>query len=221
MKRALPPAGLIALACVIEILSMTPLSTFPSLIPVFRAEWGISNTAAGWISGVYFAGMLGAVAVFTALTDRMDPKRIFLLGLAISCLGALGFALSAEGAWSAGAWRLLQGVGLGGTYMPGLKLLTDLLPARNASRATAFYTATYFLAAGLSYLVALELEAAFGWVWTFAAVALGPAGRSAARAAAAPGAAAERAPAARPAARLPPGARQPARARLRADLRAA
>jgi MFS family permease len=174
MKRVLPPAGLIALACVIEILSMTPLSTFPSLIPVFRAEWGISNTAAGWISGVYFAGMLGAVAVFTALTDRIDPKRIFLLGLAISCLGALGFALSAAGAWSAGAWRLLQGVGLGGTYMPGLKLLTDLLPVRNASRATAFYTATYFLAAGLSYLVALELEAAFGWVWTFAAVALGP-----------------------------------------------
>ena len=112
--------------------------------------------------------------MFTALTDRVDPKRVFVVGLAIGCLGALGFALSAAGAWSAGAWRLMQGIGLGGTYMPGLKLLTDLLPARSASRATSFYTATYFLAAGLSYLVALELEASFGWVWTFALVALGP-----------------------------------------------
>ena len=74
MRPALPPAGLIALACAIEILSMAPLATFPSLIPLFRAEWAISNSEAGWISGIFFAGMLGAVAVFSALTDRVSAK---------------------------------------------------------------------------------------------------------------------------------------------------
>ena len=174
MKPRLPPAALIGLACLIEVLSMAPLSTFPSLIPVFRAAWGISNTEAGWISGVFFAGMLGAVAIGTALTDRVDARRVFASGLAIGGLGALGFAGSATGVWSAGLWRLLQGVGFGATYMPGLKLLTDLLPVRSASRATSFYTATYYLGAGLSYLLAIDLEAALGWRFTYALVATGP-----------------------------------------------
>ena len=155
---------------------MAPLSTFPSLIPIFRAAWGISNTEAGWISGVFFAGMLGAVAIGTALTDRVDARRVFASGLAIGGLGALGFAGSATGVWSAGFWRLLQGIGFGATYMPGLKLLTDLLPVRSASRATSFYTATYYLGAGLSYLLAIDLEAALGL-----ALHLRPGGDGAAR----------------------------------------
>ena len=91
---------------------MTPLSAFPALIPVFRAAWGISNTEAGWVSGMFFAGMLGAVAVGTALTDRVDARLVLIGGLAIGGLAALGFARAADGAWSAGLWRLLQGVGL-------------------------------------------------------------------------------------------------------------
>jgi MFS family permease len=174
MRSRLPPAALIGLACIIEVLSMAPLSTFPSLIPVFRAAWGLSNTEAGWISGVFFAGMVGAVAIGTALTDRIDARRVFASGLAIGGLGALGFADAAQGVWSAGFWRLLQGVGFGATYMPGLKLLTDLLPAHSASRATSFYTATYYLGAGLSYLLAVDLEGALGWRSTYALVAAGP-----------------------------------------------
>jgi MFS family permease len=125
----LPAGRLIALVCAIEILSMAPLAAFPALIPVFRNVWAISNTEAGWISGVFFAGMLGAVALGTALTDRLDAKLVFGSGLAISALAALGFAGTAEDAWSAGFWRVLQGMGFGATYMPGLKLLTDLLPS--------------------------------------------------------------------------------------------
>lgn len=168
------PGGLIAVACVVEILSMTTLATFPSLIPAFRADWSISNTAAGWIGGIYYVGLMLAVALSTALTDRTNAKTVFLAGLAIGAIGALGFALSASGAWSAGLWRLLQGIGLGATYMPGLKLLNDLLPEQARSRATAIYTASYYLAAGLSYFLALELAHRVGWAWTFGLAALGP-----------------------------------------------
>ena len=174
MRPVLSPGGLMLLACAGLNLGMVSLSLFPALIPVFREAWDLSNTAAGWISGVYFAGMLGAVALFTALTDRFDAKQVFLAGLAISLVSSLGFALSAEGAWSAGFWRLCQGIGLGGVYMPGLKLLTDVLPETHRSRATSFYTASYYIMAGLSFIFALELEAALGWRWTFGLAALGP-----------------------------------------------
>ena len=168
------PATFIFLFCVIETLSMVTLSTFPSLIPVFQGEWEISNAAAGWISGLFFAGFLIAVVLMTTLTDRIEPKGIFLGALALGFFASLGFALWADGTLSAGFWRLLQGLALGGTYMPGLKIMTDHLPGRAQSRGTAVYTATYYLAAGLSYFIALELEPRVGWSWTFGLTAVGP-----------------------------------------------
>jgi MFS family permease len=99
---------------------MSAFVTFPALLPTFQQEWALSNTQAGWISGIFFAGYVLAVPVLTSLTDRIDPRRVFLAAMALSALATAGFGLMASGAWSASFWRLLQGVGFAGTYMPGL-----------------------------------------------------------------------------------------------------
>ncbi len=153
---------------------MTAFATFPTLIPAFRTQWAINNTEAGWISGVFFIGYLVAVAILTALTDRVSAKRIYLLSMALSAVAAAGFAFSAEGVWSASFWRMLQGIGLAGTYMPGLKALTDQLPERAHGRGTAFYTASFGIGTSLSYYLSGLLYDAVGWQWTFALCALGP-----------------------------------------------
>lgn len=172
-SRPFTPVQLIGVSCLIEVLSMMSLSTFPSLIPVFRTEWGISNTEAGTISGLFFAGELLAVTVLAVMTDRMDAKPIFIASLALGAFSAFGFMLSND-MWTAGFWRLMQGIALGGTYMPGLKILTDHLPVSHRARGTSFYTATYYLAAGLSYFLALEAEPLLGWKWTFGLTGAGP-----------------------------------------------
>jgi MFS family permease len=169
------PGLLIATMCVVEAAGMSAFATFPTLIPLFRQEWGISNTEAGWISGIYFAGYVGAVAVLTALTDRADAKRVYLCSMALSVASALGFALFATGPWTASIWRLLQGIGLAGTYMPGLKALIDVLPERLHSRGTAFYTSSFGVGASLSYYMSGLLSDALGWEWAFAVLAIGPA----------------------------------------------
>jgi MFS family permease len=174
MRRA-SPAVVIFAVCVAEIMGMTAFSTFPALLPTFNAEWGLSNTAAGWIGGVYFVGYLLSVPVLVTLTDRIDPRRIYLAAMALSVVSALGFALAADGVVSASVWRGLQGVGLAGTYMPGLKALTDMLPDRLQSRAVAFYTASFGVGSSLSFVVAGELEALLDWRWAFGLSAIGPA----------------------------------------------
>ncbi len=168
------PGLLIATVCVIEALGMSAFATFPTLIPLFQQAWGISNTGAGWISGIYFAGYVAAVAILTALTDRVDAKRVYLWSMALSVISALGFAVFASGTWSASFWRLLQGVGLAGTYMPGLKALTDVLPERLQSRGTAFYTSSFGVGASLSYYLSGVLSESLGWQWTYALLAIGP-----------------------------------------------
>src|SRR4030095_1534148 len=52
--------------------------------------------------------------------------------------------------WSASLFRSLAGVALAGTYMPGLKILTDTITGPKQSRWLAFYTASFSLGAGAS-----------------------------------------------------------------------
>jgi MFS family permease len=165
---------LVVLLCLAEVLSLTGFSTFAGLLPGFLAEWRLSNTEAGWINGLYFASYMLGVPVLVALTDRIDPRRVYVLSAILTAMSALGFGLIAEGFWSATGFRALAGFGLAGTYMPGLKALTDHVGPEHRSRFIAFYTASFSIGSSLSFLLAGEIDAWFGWRWTFVLVGLGP-----------------------------------------------
>ena len=166
--------GLVLAMCVGEVASLMPLATFPALVPQFSLAWGLSNTEAGWISGIYYLGYMLFVPVLVSLTDRIDARSIFLVSAGVSALATLGFAIAADGPWSALFWRLVAGAGLAGTYMPGLKALTDRGPLANQSRGIALYTASYSVGAGLSFLLAGIAVDLYGWRGAFYASALGP-----------------------------------------------
>ena len=157
---------------------MSAFSTYPALLPVIRQTWGLSNSAAGVVSGVYFAGYMIAVPVLATLTDRIDARRVYLFAACLSAAGALGFGLFAWGLPSAIAWQVVGGMGLAGTYMPGLKILADALADRTTdriqSRAIAFYTSTFGVGTSLSFWLAGGVAAALPWHWAFALAAIGP-----------------------------------------------
>ena len=168
-------ARLILVLCTAEVAGMAGFATFPALLPTFLAEWRLSNTEAGWISGIYYLGYVGLVPVLVSLTDRVDPRRIYLGAMALSTVATLAFGLAATGFWSALGLRVLAGVGLAGTYMPGLKILSDHIEGPRQSRAIAFYTASFSIGASLSFLLSGEIAEWLDWRWAFALAALGPA----------------------------------------------
>ncbi|MFN4087446.1 MAG: MFS transporter [Alphaproteobacteria bacterium] len=159
--------GLVFAMCAAEVLAMLGFSAFPALLPFFRELWGLSNTEAGWISGVFFAGYTAAVPVLVTLTDRVDPKRIWLFSAVVTVVAYLGFALLADGFWSAMLFQALAGVGLAGTYMPGLRALSDQVGGTQ-SRAVAFYTSAFGIGTASSFPIAHWLAGGFGWQWAFA-----------------------------------------------------
>ena len=146
--------------CVAESFSMAAFAAYVTLLPLFQKAWGLSNTEAGLIGGIAFAGYMTAVPVLSALTDRVDSRRIYLGACCLSALGAAGFALYAQGLWTALAFQFVIGAGLGGTYMPGLKTLTDQLEGSAQARATAFYAASFGVGSSLSIVAA-------GWLARF------------------------------------------------------
>lgn len=165
---------LTATMCGAEVLSMTGFAAYTTLLPQLQREWGLSNSEAGAISGFLFAGYMLSVPVLTSLTDRMDSRRIYLGACLLASIGAAFFAFFGAGFWSAAFAQFLIGAALGGTYMPGLKALTDHLEGAAQSRATAFYTASFGVGSTISILVAGKIGATIDWHWAFWFGAVGP-----------------------------------------------
>lgn len=155
---------------------MTGTMYFPALLPSLQSEWGLTNTEAGWINGVFFAGYAAISPLLVGLTDRVDARRIYLPSAALATLSLFLFGWLAEGTWTAAALRLLAGIGLAGTYMPGLRALSDNVAGPKQSRYIVFYTATYGIGASLSVWLAGLIEPLVGWRQGAEILALGPLG---------------------------------------------
>jgi predicted MFS family arabinose efflux permease len=92
--------------------------------------------------------------------------------VALTVASHLGFAVFAEGFWSALAMRALAGVGWAGTYMTGLKLLADRVDPVLMSRAVAGHAASIGIAGSLSFVFAGALSHWYGWREAFLGGAL-------------------------------------------------
>jgi MFS family permease len=170
----LTPVQLTLLMCVAEVLSMTGFAAYTTLLPTLQEEWTLSNSEAGLISGIYYGGFVAATPILTSLTDRVDARRIYVGACMLSVFGAFGFMMLASGLWSALFFQFLIGAGLGGSYMPGLKMLADQLEGPAQSRSVAFYTASFGLGSTFSILICGWIGAAYGWQAAFAWGAAGP-----------------------------------------------
>jgi MFS family permease len=166
--------GVIAM-CAAQACAQIGAFSVAALLPTLIPAWSLTNTEAGWISGIYYAGYTLTVPLLASLTDRVDPKRIYLGSVGLTALAFMGFAWVATGFWSALALRALMGVGWAGSYMPGLKALSDCAEGPQLSRAVAAHAAAVGISGALSFVVAGAVNAWFGWQWALVPGALGAA----------------------------------------------
>jgi len=165
--------GLVAVMSLAMAASLLGLSTSGAVTPTLIDEWGISNSMAGWLNGIFFAGYMLGVPFLVGGADRIDARAVFLVGCVLSVVAMVGMALAGN-VWVAMAFRFLGGIGYAGCYMPGLKALVDRYSGGDPSRAVSFYTASYAIGAGASFWMSGAVAAEFGWRWAFGAAAAGP-----------------------------------------------
>ncbi|MDF9788882.1 MFS transporter [Polynucleobacter sphagniphilus] len=143
------------------------------LMPL-QVEWQLSNLQSGLIASAFFFGYMLIVPLATALTDRIDARKVYLLGALSASAGLLGMGLFASGFKTGLCFMVLNGAGLAGTYMPGLKILSDRIQAGELTRHIAFYTAFFGIGTGISYLASGWILHGLGWRYVFGLIALGP-----------------------------------------------
>jgi MFS family permease len=165
---------IIATICCAEVLSMTAFSGFAALLPVLAPEFGLNNSQAGLISGTVLGGYMAAVPFLGSLTDRIDARRVYVTAAIVAASGALGFAFFASGFWSALLCQTLIGFGLAGTYIPGMKALTDRVEGPWQSRGAAIYGAVFGVGTSGSLILCGAIAAAFGWRPAFVVASAGP-----------------------------------------------
>jgi predicted MFS family arabinose efflux permease len=167
--------ALVAAMCLGQVGNLLPHVVVPAIMAQHLMPlWDLSAAQAGLMASGYAFGYMLAVPVLTTLTDRVDARRVLLVGSAFSGVATALFGLIADGFWSATLIWALAGIGFAGAYMPGLKALSDRLPPGDSSRSITLYTGSFSIGVGLSFLVSQLIADGAGWRAAFYATAAGP-----------------------------------------------
>jgi MFS family permease len=155
------------LMCICQLFIMLVFINYSAVLPLLRTEWGMSNTQSGMIFSVYQLGYIASGVILSTLTDRMNTRVIFIGAAFWSAAANLLFALYAHDFTSAMILRALTGIGMGGTYMPGLKLVAERFDPATRGRAIGIYVGSLVLGASLSLAATGWLTGLAGWRTAF------------------------------------------------------
>lgn len=164
----------LAFLCLAEIGTMQVFMNYPAILPLLQGEWHLNASQAGAIFSAYWVGYLGSVLFLTSLTDRASTSWIYGLSALWAAIANLAFTWWANDFFSALFFRMLTGVGLAGTYAPGMKLVAERFSKESRGLAMGIYTSCFSLGASLSLFLTGVLTSASSWRWAFFVTSAGP-----------------------------------------------
>ena len=159
--------------CVAYGFIMLVFLNYAAVLPLVQREWGLSNGAAGMVFSAYQVGYILSATLLSYLTDRIRARTIFLISASWSVVANLLFALFAVDQTTGVIYRALAGLGMGGTYMPGLKLVADRFPSERRGRAVGYFTSAFVFGAAASTLLSGMVGSVAGWRFAIVTSAAG------------------------------------------------
>lgn len=149
-------------------------TAYSAALPLLKQDWSMTAGQAGLIQSAYHVGFLVSLFAVGFLSDHYGARRTFLATSVIAAVSALLFAFFAEGFLSGLLLYGLTGLCSGGSYTPGLAILSERFAGRGQGRAMGFYLAAASLGYALALLIASAVIPLAGWRGAFVATALGP-----------------------------------------------
>ncbi|HXY16998.1 MAG TPA: MFS transporter [Gaiellaceae bacterium] len=121
MPGASRALALLALALVC---AMATWFSASAVIPQLRADWGLSRSAASWLTiAVQLGFVAGALGSSVVNLSDVVPPRLVIFGGAVGAAAGNGLLALAHGAAAAIPLRFATGLFLAGVYPPALKLM--------------------------------------------------------------------------------------------------
>jgi len=117
------------------------------------------------ILSAFQAGYVIAVVASGFLSDRIGGRKVFVLSAIETSLAGLAFTIFAKGYFSAVVIRGLAGLGQGGLYVPGMKILSQWFPLGERGKALGIYTSALIASYAGALYVAAPIASAYSWQW--------------------------------------------------------
>jgi len=138
---------------------------YSAVLPLLQKDWSLSGAQAGIILSAFQAGYVIAVVTLGFLSDRIGGRKVFVISAIETSLAGLSFAIFAKGFFSATVLRVLAGLGQGGLYVPGMKLLSQWFPPKERGKALGIYTSALIGSYAGALYIAAPIASAYSWQW--------------------------------------------------------
>jgi MFS family permease len=156
----------------------TMFTTWSAALPLLRQEWGLTAGQAGLVQSAYHVGFLVSLFTVGFLTDRYGARRTYLVSSVTAAASALLFAFGADGFASSLILYGITGLCSGGSYTPGLAIISQQVGRLHAGGGQGKALGLYLAAASLGYAIGLLTASLMiplaGWRGAFIVTALGP-----------------------------------------------
>lgn len=142
-----------------------------AVFPVLKAEWALSDTQLGSLSGV--VALLVGLLTFplSVIADRWGRVKSITLMAALWSLATLGCALATNYNQMFAA-RFFVGVGEAAYGSVGIALILSIFPAHLRSTLSAAFMAGGAVGSVLGMTLGGVIATQFGWRWSFGAMAI-------------------------------------------------
>lgn len=157
--------SVLAVLCVGQLGAGLVWYNYSAVLPLLMPEWSLSGAAAGNILSAFQAGYVIAVVACGFLSDKFGSRRVFAFSAIETSLAGIAFALFAKDYWGALILRGLAGLGQGGLYVPGMRLLSLWFPPTERGKAIGIYTCALTASYAGALYVAAPTASAYGWRW--------------------------------------------------------
>ena len=150
------------MAAVLSAIDQTVVSTaLPHIIASLQGAHLL-----GWVFTAYFLGATATVAVVGKLADLFGRRRVFIVSIALFCVGSLLCGLATSMPLLV-VFRGLQGIGAGGIQTCSLIVMGDMFAPRARGQWQVINSIGFATASAIGPSVGGLLSDNFSWRWIF------------------------------------------------------
>lgn len=142
-------------------------STIVSIaVPTMMTAFDADVTQIVWVTSAYLLAYAVPLLITGRLGDRLGPRRLYLVGLAVFTLASLWCGLVDDLGWLIAA-RAVQGLGAAMMSPQTMAVITRTFPASSRGQAMALWGATAGVAMLVGPVAGGLLVDGPGWEWIF------------------------------------------------------
>ena len=153
------------LAILVSLLSMIGPFTIDTYLPAFESmeqDFNVSRSFMTQTLGAYLMAFAFSTLFWGAITDWLGRKPVILMSLSIYCAASIACAVSSNYE-NFILYRVLQGLGVGGSLIAGRTMVRDLLSAKEAQKVMAQAMMLFAVSPAIAPVFGGILHEALGW----------------------------------------------------------